>query len=300
MLANQLGRGRFGRVPAITFVAVSLALLCGCVGKTGDSNDDRDRSTRARMDFASGEILLPLGEYETYDNWIETTTLDKARQIAMGRCMQGKGHMYSASAANESAETSVGDRQYGLWDERRARKYGYDPGSTAVATALAEDEASGGEPWRAAANECQQSLPAEIKNLLPDGEDATSALVTRISTEAFARATGDPAWQLAREKWWDCLRSEGLQPRTGPSDWNTTQAQELLELEDISSVRSQLTQIAYQEAHCNVLTGMAQTLANIEASYQTPLIAKNQAALNKAKDEKQNRLRFAREYVARN
>jgi hypothetical protein len=253
------------------------------------------------MDFASGEILLPLGEYDTFDNWIETTTLDKARHVAMGRCMRGKGHRYSASEARETAETSVGDRQYGLWDEKRAREYGYDPGPTTVAAALFADEESGGEQWRDAANDCQQMLPAEIKNLLPDGSNPSAALVSRISNEAYIRASADPAWQRARERWWGCLRAEGLQPRTGPSDWNTAQAQELLETADTErkAVSSRLAHIAYQEARCNVQTGMAQTLANLEASYQVPLIAENQAALNQAKDEKQDHLRFARDYIAR-
>src|SRR6218665_1653021 len=47
-------------------------------------------------------------------------------------------------------------------------------------------------------------------------------------------------------------------------------------------------------------TGMAQTLGNLEASYQAALIAKNQAALNILKTEKIERLKRARDFIAKN
>lgn len=41
--------------------------------------------------------------------------------------------------------------------------------------------------------------------------------------------------------------------------------------------------LALIEANCSQETGMAQTLADLEASYQMPLIQKHQADLNEAK-----------------
>ena len=56
--------------------------------------------------------------------------------------------------------------------------------------------------------------------------------------------------------------------------------------------------LATIEAECNQKVGMAQRLGDIEASYQGPLIEKNQAKLNQLKEEKEKRVAKAREIIA--
>ena len=56
--------------------------------------------------------------------------------------------------------------------------------------------------------------------------------------------------------------------------------------------------IATIEAECNQKVGMAQRLGDIEASYQGPLIEKNQAQLNQLKEEKEKHVAKAREIIA--
>ena len=56
--------------------------------------------------------------------------------------------------------------------------------------------------------------------------------------------------------------------------------------------------LATIEAECNQKVGMAQRLGDIEASYQGPLIEKNQAQLNQLKEEKEKHVAKAREIIA--
>ena len=56
--------------------------------------------------------------------------------------------------------------------------------------------------------------------------------------------------------------------------------------------------LATIEAECNQKVGMAQRLGDIEASYQGPLIEKNQAKLNQLKEDKEKRVAKAREIIA--
>lgn len=56
--------------------------------------------------------------------------------------------------------------------------------------------------------------------------------------------------------------------------------------------------LATIEAECNQKVGMAQRLGDLEASYQGPLIEKNQAKLNQLKAEKEKRVAKAREIIA--
>ncbi|OFL20525.1 hypothetical protein HMPREF2779_06640 [Rothia sp. HMSC069C03] len=56
--------------------------------------------------------------------------------------------------------------------------------------------------------------------------------------------------------------------------------------------------LATIEAECNQKVGMAQRLGDIEASYQGPLIEKNQALLNDLKAYRDAKIAKAREIIA--
>ncbi|MEJ1229384.1 MAG: hypothetical protein WDM88_00255 [Galbitalea sp.] len=215
--------------------------------------------------------------------------------------MTSRGQVYSAAQVTDSPDTSVGDRQYGLWDVVSAKKYGYFPPGSAVKAAIEHDAATQGAAWHSALDYCNAHLPAEVAHLMPSNTETTSSLVPRLATQAFNEASADPLWQKAREKWWTCLRAAGLDPQTGADDWSSKQAQQLLgDVDSSGHVRDLENEIrvAYTEARCNDQTGLSQTLGNLEAAYQQPLIDQNQAALNVVKALKQKRLRTATEYIA--
>src|SRR6218665_1428583 len=112
-----------------------------------------------------------------------------------------------------------------------------------------------------------------------------------------ARAEADPGWAAARVPWAACLQKAGLEPHT--DGWRSKQAQDMIMSEnDVPTQGTQeLSRIAYIEAKCNVESGLTQNLGNLEAGYQQPLIDANQAALNKVKEQAQQRLATAKAYI---
>ncbi|MDQ1546342.1 MAG: hypothetical protein QOH69_1246 [Actinomycetota bacterium] len=258
---------------------------------------------RARLDYATGEIILPLDAYDVLDTWQDQNTIFRAQQIAVGTCMSSRGQTYTAAHVVDSPDSSVGDRQYGLWDVASAKKYGYTPPDSAIKTAIEAEAAAQGTAWHKAFDYCNAHLPSAIANLAPSNTEMTKSIVPRLATEAFNLASVDPGWQRARAKWWTCLRAAGLDPQTGADDWSSKQAQQLLTDVDSTGHLSDpenAIRVAFKEATCNDQTGLSQTLGNLEAAYQQPLIDQNQAALNKVKALKQQRLQTATEYIAKN
>lgn len=217
--------------------------------------------------------------------------------------MAGVGQIYRAGSIADPPESNIGDREYGLWNTEFVKQFGYFSAPSPAEQVLNEDSANGGQSWADALDSCSAQPPVELRDLIPSNEETTKSLVARIRTEAYNAASSDPAWQSARELWWGCLRKAGLDPRTGAGEWNTRQAYDLLMTvggQGQPANSEELIRVAYAEAKCNDETGMAQTLGNLEAAYQPPLIDRNQAALNSEKQRKQDRLATARKYVAAN
>lgn len=262
----------------------------------------RDTSARALLDQDSGEIILPLSEYDFYDSRATIDLANHANDIALAACMKKAGFAYSAASVENGPESRIGDRTYGIWNESQARLYGYGAAPSAVDAALAADSEAGGEAWNEAYEECAAQPDPEIASFTPDNAELTDSLVRRIQTEAYNAASADPAWQAARESWWQCLRDAGLDPRTGSGEWSSRQANDLAaaSADGVSGDKEEEIRVAYLEARCNNETGLAQTLGDLEASYQAPLIAANQAALNDLKTKNQERLAAIRDYIARN
>ena len=110
------------------------------------------------------------------------------------------------------------------------------------------------------------------------------------------RAQADPEWKKARSDWWDCQRQEGLTPRTGDGEWTS---KELASLNaDDPKVLEEVIRLATIEAQCSEKVRLAQRLGDIEASYQGPLIEKNQALLNDLKAYRDAKIAKAREIIA--
>ena len=280
------------------------ALLAGALtacAAASSPHSAKDPTARARLDYATGEIILPLDAYNVLDTWQDQNTTFRPQQIALGSCMSARGQAYSAAHITDNPDSSIGHRQYGLWDVASAKRYGYFPPASAIKAAIEQDDSTQGAGWHSAFDYCNTHLPPQIAHLMPSNTETTMSIVPRLATEAFNEASADPLWQKAREKWWSCLRAAGLDPQTGANEWSSRQAQQILTNVDSSGhVRDPENEIrvAFEEAQCNDQTQLSQTLGNLEAAYQQPLIDQNQAALNVAKALKQKRLRTAAEYIA--
>ena len=80
-----------------------------------------------------------------------------------------------------------------------------------------------------------------------------------------------------RSDWWDCQREKGLTPRTGDGEWTSKETANLNA--DDPKVLEEVIRLATIEAQCSEKVRLAQRLGDLEASYQGPLIEKNQALL---------------------
>jgi len=109
--------------------------------------------------------------------------------------------------------------------------------------------------------------------------------VGELNSQAYTYASQTDEWKNIRSEWWICLRERGLTPREGEGDWMSEESAHLMaSSQDNEESKPEEIRLATIEAECNQKVGMAQRLGDLEASYQGPLIEKNQAKLNQLKD----------------
>lgn len=255
---------------------------------------DAGTEVRAQLDHSSGAIIMPFSEYDFYDNEADIALLNRVYRIYIGRCMSEMNLPYAAATMDDDLRRVVDSRLYGIWWEQGAQQRGFAYEPSAVDAQLESDRATYGESWIQAEAQCFEDATTDeqISKFVPSPAEMNDSLVARLKSEAYLLASANEIWQSAREEWWECLRSNGLQPLTGANEWGSLEGSNSgLDLE--GSIR-----IATIEAKCNNETSLTQTLADLEASYQQDLIVQNQAALNEWKERKQVFLDGAREYVA--
>lgn len=262
----------------------------------------RDPSATADLDQATGQIITPLSEYDLTDSDVDIALMNQAVRVWTAGCMSDGGYRYSATMTEVSIPD---DREYGIWFEPNARIYGWGHAPSSVDATLQEDAMAGGQEWQDAERECGERAGEDpvLAAILPSQQEQTDSMVPNLRTEAYRLASSDPMWQQAREAWWECLRTEGLESLTGAQDWMSAQSKASLEAAGAEPTPEQLEEqivLASIEARCNNETGLTQRLGDLVASYQAPLIQKNQAALNEIKEHKQDRLNRARDFIAQN
>lgn len=260
-----------------------LAITLSACGQSGTQNIDQDTTAKAVLDYENNVIILPLDEYKSSP--VDYVNYQKAYDIAYSKCFASKGKSYI-----NQTYSIIGTRTYGLWNLAAAQKYGYSaPGQ------VEGDEQEQNDP---ATMESCGSEVSFLDDLSPMKAD-TEEIINRISSDAYSAARDNPAWTESRKEWWDCLEQAGLTPRTGDNDWGTEQDANLPQ-GDSPEAREEAIRLATIEARCSQDTGMAQELADLEASYQAPLIRKNQSALNEIKDDLQQRRQKLSDYLAAN
>lgn len=226
---------------------------------------ETDPTAQGVLDYSNNLIILPLDEYLYTEQ--DMLSYQKAFDIIYGSCFAAKGKTYSPQDY-----TPIGSRPYGLWNLEQAQKYGFGTASESV-------EQAPNDP--VTMSSCEPEAKA-LKGLSPI-DSPHQELLADIGSTAYSAAQNDPLWTSEREEWWACLAENGLTPRKGEHEWGSEQGNKTFSEQELEeSIR-----IATIEASCSEKTGLAQTLANLEASYQAPLISKNQADLNEAKNHLQ-------------
>ena len=276
-------------------LALPLAMLMvSCVASA-----ERDTNARALLDYKNNQIITPLDEY--YYSLREEDVMLEAYSVLRVSCLREKGYP-------DLKQQPIPQRMYntyGAWSPDYAKKYGYSQSKSQEASDW--DKSYSVIPSSVAA-ECRKEHRADFDRLdstTHDNEDGR--FVAKLRSEAYNNAQKAPEWKAAREKWWSCLSDKGLTPNKQDSKWSTqeldnlrsrTTSQDGNQVNISQEDKAEEIRIATISAECNVSTGMAQTLADVEASYQIPLIRKNQVKLNEIKERKRSNLDFARQVIA--
>lgn len=244
-----------------------ILLLAGCSSATPPAQDTSEKS---KLDYSNNIIVKPISEYLLNEQSARrhSDVLDRL----VSECTAKKGTPYTYS---NTLTLEVGSREYGLWNVEYMQKYGYEFHSLGIQNAESDniDPAT-----QANIDLCFKEDPGLLELQAASSEISKyTELPGRILTTARGYAIQDPTWQGAREAWWACLEKEGLTPRTGEDDWGSKQGLE-------TSNQEEKVRIGLFEAQCSQETGLAQTLGDLEASYQAPLIKENQDALNQTKE----------------
>ena len=249
----------------------------------------KDTSLKAQLDFENNYITLPLDEYDMSDQAEDIT--GRAYLLILKECYAKKGYDFEIL---ENGWVSGNASQYGSWNVKHAANHFT---SSKVRDEQERIYESIPEDVRAS---CREEHREELDMLYFDEDDEKKYRpVGRIRGEAYQRAQGDPEWKKARSEWWTCLRERGLTPREGESDWMSEESAHFMaSSQGNEETKPEEIRLATIEAECNQKVGMAQRLGDLEASYQGPLIEKNQAKLNQLKAEKEKRVAKARESIA--
>lgn len=267
---------------AFTITALAGALLLSSCVQGGASNS----GYKAKLDYPNNLITLPLDEYD-YDDASRAVINEAAARI-LQVCYVAKGYSDVAPAFSDDQNSNI----YGAWNVEYAKKYGYFN---------AEKVREGTQKAEKIPEEIRQQCLKESANQLKEVEyeNDNDSFAYRLRKEAYTSAKSNPEWNTVRSEWWSCLESNGLTPRKGDHEWTSQEA-----INNAASSKSEeektqeAVRLATVEAECNQKVGMAQRLGDIEASYQGPLIEKNQAKLNQLKEEKEKRVARAREIIA--
>ena len=250
---------------------------------------ERDESVHAIFDAEQDIVKMPLDDYSHYEGG--THYEYTAFKIAMKQCYAEHGQSYTdpdQAPQSESAPSGDPGRKYGPWNVEYAKKYGYSQKESRSPEDSASDDIN---------TRCQEEVKAAFSDVELDEKEYR--FVGELNSQAYTYASQTDEWKNIRSEWWTCLRERGLTPREGESDWMSEESAHFMaSSQGNEETKPEEIRLATIEAECNQKVGMAQRLGDLEASYQGPLIEKNQAKLNQLKAEKEKRVAKAREIIA--
>ena len=268
----------------------SAALLaCFVLALSSCAAAPKDTSLKAQLDFENNYITLPLDEYDMSDQAEDITY--RAYLLILKECYAKKGYDFEIL---ENGLVSGNASQYGSWNVKHAANH-----FTSIQVRDEQERIYKSIPEDVRVS-CREEHREELDMLYFDVADEEKYRpVERIRSEAYMRAQADPEWKKARSDWWDCQREEGLTPRTGDGEWTSKEAARMASLNsDDPKVLEEEIRLAIIEAQCSEKVRLAQRLGDLEASYQGPLIEKNQALLNDLKADRDAKIAKAREIIA--
>lgn len=271
---------RFPKCFAYFLSGIAAMTLVSCAG--ADASVQRDPNAKVVLNYETSQIIYPLDKYSLTPE--EEALISRANEAIIASCTVADGFPANTTVGTVPDES----REYGLWNVDRASRNGFSLEGDAEQAALAEQfsAAESTPEWQSSRERCLQvpEIQSRLKAILPAAWAGTTAdgapqssLVDRLRSEATSLAQADPLWKEVQDKYRACLSSNGLTPVDG---WGSQQAQDVMQNSDgSSSAKEREIRIAVQQATCNQDVGVTQKLGDLEASFQAPLITKNEAAL---------------------
>ena len=248
---------------------------------------EKDESARAIFDVENDQVILPLDAYDTTG---KDEYFTKALELARKKCFAEHGQHYEMFVRTEGSGRNLG-RTYGIWNVEHAQKYGlHEPNESNTLDLSAPAPSS--DPGKDVSTECYQRASDEMKQIgeIPFG----SATYRRLETDARNAAGDQQLKKSLDDEWKRCVKDKGLTP-----DSEMTVKEEK-NIPQSTTPSEEEIRIATIQAQCNQDVGRSQKLYDLEAQYQKPLVAKNQAALeNELKEFKRRDEKF-KQYVLDN
>lgn len=264
-------------------MAIFLLSSCSLGGST-------DSDAKAKLDYANNDIVMPLDEYTFSEK--DQNVMNKAEVRAIEECMSTKG---IAVVPTDFDETLSGDRTYFQWNDEAAKKETeFMSGTSAKNAASTYNDPAQDQVREACRTEKQQQIASMG---LSESEASSVSLGSELQDQASQEAKKDGQWKNIKEDWYKCIEDKGL-TRSG-DDWASAEVMDLQgKGRNDAQAAAEMVRVSLIESRCSQDTGAVQKLADIEASYQTPLIEKNQAQLNEQKQTIDTKIQAAEAYLA--
>ncbi|MDI2021871.1 hypothetical protein SAMN05660916_01954 [Arthrobacter sp. 31Cvi3.1E] len=265
-------------------LALGVALIVSACSGAPGSSITPDPAGRVNLDYENSLIVFPVDAYRISAH--DRSRILLAREVIMTNCMRKFGFNDDPNAAYPEPE----NRNFGVWNVDRVRKYGFRLIGEEAQSSQVHDEAG---PWGEARYECLSSEKSKMDEVTPPDDLMNGGAAAAIALKSLSMASETDAWNDAKGDWDDCISAAGLTPGQDPTKakWSSQQSFDLQGRIDqrnpSKSDAAEGVRLATIEAECNQEVRLTQTLGDIQASYQLPLIRQDEAVLTELKKKSQ-------------
>ncbi|QSZ47809.1 hypothetical protein AYX22_04880 [Arthrobacter sp. D5-1] len=269
----------------VASLAIGVALAISSCSEGVDSSITPDSSGKVNLDYENSLIVFPVDAYRISAR--DRSQILLAREVIMTTCMKKFGFIDDPNAAYPKAE----NRNFGVWNVDRVRQHGFRLIGEDAQSNKKHDEAG---TWGDARYKCLASEKSKIDEVTPPDDLMNGGAAAEIAVKSLGMASETDAWKNAKGDWDKCISAAGLTPGRDAANakWSSQQSFDLQARTDqqnpSKSDTAEGVRIATIEAECNQEVRLTQTLGDIQASYQLPLIKQNEAVLTELKKKSQN------------
>jgi hypothetical protein len=267
------------------------ALLGGCsAAATGGGGPSLAVPTitasPAPTSYYAVEMAQPLAAYETSQS--EEVTVADASGLLISSCLQKSG--YDIPASEFSAQNGTPDvtefGPYGFVDPNHGT-YGLRLHAVASPAGDGSIPLPGGQAEEKKSSQCEQASMAQLGD-----NDADSALINNLISEAQSAAGTDPRVTAASSAWSQCMKQNGF------SYSDPAAVASAVSPARTASASSSEIAVAEADWSCTNSTDLSGIYFAVEAGYQDELIQENIQQLTSVKKDVQTELAKAASVIA--